>query len=257
MHPILFHVGSTPIYSYGFLIAVGYVSALLLGRHLAKARGLDPSPLMDLAFLAIVSGVVGARLFFVLQSLDRFASHPAEIFDVWSGGLVFYGGFLLATASCMAFGFWKKLPIWLTTDIAAAGVAIGHAFGRLGCFAAGCCYGSYCPFPWGVENQSNFVDAEHRGIPLHPVQLYESFLLFSLAAALAWLIRSRKLPDGIPAAIYLAAYALIRFLTEMFRGDADRGFVLGGWLSVSQAVALGLFALGSGVLVRRLGRKNL
>jgi phosphatidylglycerol:prolipoprotein diacylglycerol transferase len=257
MFPLLLQIGTVKIYSYGFFIALGYVSALALGRYLARSRGLDPAPYMDLAFVAIVSGVLGGRALFVITEPGHFLEHPAEVFDFWNGGLVFYGGFLAAAMACLAFGRWKKMPLWLSADIATAGVALAHGFGRIGCFAAGCCHGNYCPYPWAVRNVSEFVDPAFRGLPIHPVQLYESFSLFVLAAVLAWMVRRRKAADGMPTLTYLMGYAAIRFVTEMFRGDSDRGFVLGGALSTSQAIALGLFLVGSGILVGRFRRKNL
>lgn len=257
MFPVLLEIGGQKIYSYGFFIAVGYIAALLTGRYLAKHRGLDPGPFMDLAFLAIVSGVIGARLFFVITSLPDYLARPGELFNFWSGGLVFYGGFILATVACLAFGYWKKMPIWLSTDIVVTSVALAHAFGRIGCFAAGCCHGSTCPYPWGMVNLSSFVSPALKDVPLHPVQLYESFALFMLSGLLIYLVRRKKLPDGQPALIYLCGYAAIRFVMEFFRGDDERGFVLGGWLSTSQAIGLALFCLGGGLFIRRFRSKNL
>lgn len=256
MFPVIFEISGTKIYSYGFFIAVGYVVALLLGRHLAKSRGLDPSPFMDAAFLAIVTGVLGARLFYVLQNPERYLEHPAELFDVWNGGLVFYGGFLLAAGACLLYGRWKKLPLLLSFDIAVIALAFAHVFGRIGCFAAGCCHGNYCPYPWGMVNASPFVAEALRGQPLHPVQLYEAASLFILGTFLFWLFQ-RKRAAGTVSVVYLMGYAAIRFVTEIFRGDTDRGFLFGGWLSVSQTLALALFLLGSGFLVRRFRRENL
>lgn len=256
MHPDLFEIGGMQIHSYGFFIALGYVCALLLGRWLAKSRGFDPAPFMDVAFIAIVSGVVGARILYVITSPAYFIEHPTEILDFWNGGLVFYGGFILATVACVSYGLWRKMPLWPSTDIVLVGVAFAHAFGRLGCFFAGCCHGSVCALPWGMVNNSSFVPSALRGVPLHPVQLYESLLLFALTGLLAWLVYSRKLRDGSPALIYLAGYAVIRFLMEMFRGDEDRGYVLGGLLSTSQGIALGLLILGGGLWLVRIWRQH-
>lgn len=256
MFPLLFEIGGFKVYSYGFFIAVGYLSALGLGRFLAKSRGLDPSPFMDLAFIAIVSGVVGARVLYIITEPAIFLAHPAEAFNVWNGGLVFYGGFLFATFACLFYGWRKKMPIWLSTDIVVTGVAIAHAFGRVGCFAAGCCHGNYCPYPWGIHNDTEFVNPALKGQPLHPVQLYESFSLLVLAGLLTWLIHKRKLADGLPALLYLMGYASIRFVMEFFRGDDDRGVVLGGMLSTSQGIALLLLAAGGGLFIRRIRGKR-
>ncbi len=256
MFPELIKVGEITIHSYGFFIALGYVAALLLGRWLAGSRALDPAPFMDLAFIAIVSGVIGARLLFVLTAPEYYVNRPAEILDFWNGGLVFYGGFILATLACLAYGFYRKMPIPLSTDIVVTGVAFAHAFGRIGCFAAGCCHGSVCHLPWGMVNPSGFVSPTLKGLPLHPTQLYEAALLFALTALLAWLIHARKLRDGSPALLYLTGYAAIRFIVEIFRGDEERGFVLGGWLSTSQAIALVLFVIGGGLFLTRGRRRS-
>lgn len=256
MFPVLIEIGTYKVHSYGFFIAVGYVSALLLGRYLAKARSLDPGPFMDLAFIAIVSGVVGARLLFVITAAPQQLRSPLEILDFWNGGLVFYGGFILATLACLAFGYLKKMPIRLSTDIVVTGVAFAHAFGRVGCFAAGCCYGSVCPYPWGITNNTTFAPAHLHATHLHPVQLYEAVALFLLTGILVHFVRGKKLADGMPALLYLAGYAAIRFFVEFFRGDDDRGFVLGP-LSTSQAIALALLCLSGWLFIRGFRRKHL
>lgn len=257
MHPILFEFAGRPVYSYGFFIALGYLAALYVGRGLAKSRGLNPAPFMDVAFLGIVTGIFGARIFFIAQNIPYFSAHPDELLDVRGGGLVFYGGFFLATPSALLYGWWKKMPIQLSCDIVFASVALAQAFGRLGCFAAGCCYGSYCPYPWGIHLPSDLVAPNLRDQPLHPTQLYESAGLFVLAALLLWLVRKRKLRAGSTTLVYVGGYALLRFIVEYFRGDEDRGYLLGTTLSVSQAIAIPLF-LGSGALLfRRIRAKNL
>ena len=256
MFPVLFEMGGIKIHSYGFFIALGYVATLFLGRWLARRRELDPGPFMDLAFIAIVSGVVGARLLYVITMPGYFAEHPEEIFDLWSGGLVFYGGFILATVACLAYGWLRHMPILLSTDIVVTGVAFAHGFGRIGCFAAGCCHGSLCEYPWAIHNHSGFVAEALRGKPIHPVQLYESVALFALSGLLVSLIVGKKHRDGVPAVVYLMGYAAIRFVMETFRGDIDRGFVLGGLLSTSQFIAVLLFLLGGGLLFFFVRRKH-
>jgi phosphatidylglycerol:prolipoprotein diacylglycerol transferase len=206
---------------------------------------------MDLAFIAIVSGVVGARILYIITEPAEFLRNPWEIFNFWNGGLVFYGGFILALLVCLAYGRWKKMPILLGLDISVTGVALAHGFGRIGCFAAGCCHGNYCPYPWGVHNDTEFVAKEFKGQPLHPVQLYESLSLFVLAALMTWLIQGKKTKDGTVAAIYFTGYAAIRFVMEFFRGDDDRGTVFGGALSTSQAISIALFLLGAALFFGR------
>lgn len=253
MFPVLLDFAGVRIYSYGFFIALGYLGTLTLGRFLARSRALDPAPFMDVAFICIVAGVVGARILYVITEPDEFLRNPATIFNFWNGGLVFYGGFLLAAVCGLAYGYWKKMPLWLSTDIGVTGVAFAHGFGRIGCFAAGCCHGNYCPYPWGIHNDTEFVAKSLKGQPLHPVQLYESISLFLLAGLLALLIHGKKTRDGTVTLIYLMGYSAIRFTWEFFRGDDDRGTVLAGSLSTSQGIAVALFALGLGLWAFRFG----
>lgn len=250
MFPVLFHIRNVPVHSYGVLIALGYLAALGLLTYLAKDRALEPARFLDLAFLSLVSGVIGGRILFVLTNLPYFTRYPTEIFDFWQGGLVFYGGFLAALGACLLYIRWRRLPATESLDLLAPALTLGHAFGRLGCLAAGCCYGSYCELPWAVHLQSDLVDPALRGLPLHPTQLYESISLFLLAGALTYCVKKRRFHAGGVALLYVMAYSVIRSVIEIFRGDSIRGFVLGNWLSTSQAIAIVLF-LGAGFLFWR------
>lgn len=255
MFPVLFQIGSVPIHSYGFFIALGYISALGLLAWLAKSRALPSARFLDLAFLALVSGVLGGRLLFVLTNLPYFLRYPGEVFDFWQGGLVFYGGFLLALVACYFYIRRAQLPLAESLDILAPALTLGHAFGRIGCLAAGCCYGSYCELPWSVHLHSDLVDPALRGLPLHPVQVYESVALFFLTLALVFLHQKRRLAPGGVAIIYVMAYSVIRSVLELFRGDGIRGFLVENWLSTSQGIAVALF-LGCAFILWRHFRRN-
>jgi phosphatidylglycerol:prolipoprotein diacylglycerol transferase len=252
MFPVAATIFGFPLYSYGLFIAMGYLAALWLGRSLALRLGLDPAPYTDMAFLAIVSGVVGGRIFYVIQSWGENGVGAPGLLDFWNGGFVFYGGLLLAGAVCVLYTRWKKVPLGLSADLMLTGVAFAHAFGRVGCFAAGCCYGSYCPYPWAIHSSSELLAPALKGQPIHPVQLYEAFSLFLLSALLAGLLLQRRLKEGSVALLYLAGYASIRIATELFRGDADRGFVGETGLSTSQLIALAILALTAIVFIHRL-----
>jgi phosphatidylglycerol:prolipoprotein diacylglycerol transferase len=251
MFPVLFQIKGQIIHSYGFFIALGYIASLALLSLLAKRRGLDPARFLDLAFLALVSGVIGGRFLFVLTNLSYFVRYPSEVFDFWQGGLVFYGGFITATGACAFYIRKKNLPMAESLDLLAAALTLGHAFGRIGCFAAGCCYGSYCELPWAVHLHSDLVDPALRGLPLHPTQLYESVSLFLLSGVLVWLLEKKKFKPGGVALFYVMAYSLIRSIIEIFRGDGIRGFLIGNWLSTSQGIASLLFFVAGFILVRR------
>jgi phosphatidylglycerol:prolipoprotein diacylglycerol transferase len=255
MHPLLLELklGSLtiPIHTYGLMIALGFLSGVYTVRKLAARSGVKPDLVSDLAFWLLLIGFVGARLLYIITRLDFFLANPAEIVRVWEGGLVFFGGLITATA----YGIWyirkHRLPVWKMADILLPGVVIAHAFGRVGCLAAGCCYGKPTGVPWGIRLDSDLVDFQLRGIPLHPTQLYESTALFILFAGMIWLFRHRKF-DGQVGLTYFLLYPVIRSIIEVYRGDSVRGFVIDGILSTSQFISLLVFLAAGYVLMHRL-----
>jgi len=216
--PIAFHVGNFAIYWYGILAASGFgVGLWTASRRASKLSSLPRDAIADLGPWLIVGGLVGARLWFVVSYWrEDFAGRPLwEIFNVRGGGLVFYGGLVGAVLAGGFFARRRHLPLWDLGDVLAPGIALGHAFGRLGCFMNGCCFGGPTTLPWGVARP----DAPAGQIVLvHPTQLYEALMLLGLSAALAWHYRRRQF-SGHTFAVYLIAYAVVRFVVEFLRGD--------------------------------------
>jgi phosphatidylglycerol:prolipoprotein diacylglycerol transferase len=219
------------------MIAVGIMVGLFLARRQAAQEGIDRDKIVDITFYILLAALIGSRLLFVLMNFGEYADNPLNILKIWEGGLVFYGGLLPA----VAIGIWyiKRLglPLWQVADIFAPSLAIGHAFGRIGCFLAGCCYGEACALPWAVT----FTDPRTLappGIPLHPTQLYSSLGLFALFAFLVFL-RKKKTFQGEIFWSYVFCYSVGRFFLEFLRSDA-RGSVLGGLLSTTQAIGIPL-----------------
>ena len=252
MHPILFRIGPFTLHTYGLLISTGVLLAIALAVRQARREGEDPQKMMDLAFYLLLSSIVGSRLLYVLINYQDYLTRPWAIFKLWEGGLVFYGGFALA----FIVGTWylrrQQLPLWKTADIWAAPLALGHAVGRLGCFAAGCCYGKPTKVPWAVT----FTDPQSLailGVPLHPVQLYEAFANLLLFLFLSFYWAHRKF-EGQVFWLYALLYSVIRFVLEFFRGDA-RGFLIPPYLSTSQALGI-VLGLASLVMLRRLARRK-
>lgn len=256
MHPILFKIGDTPFYAYGFFIALGYLSSIALLTFLAKMRNRDPAPFYDLAFIAIVTGVLGSRILFVLTNLEYFERFPSEIFYIWKGGLVFYGGFVVALPCLYIYIRWKKLPIMETLDITAPALALGHALGRIGCFMAGCCHGTACNLPWAIRFDTELVDPALRNVPVHPTQLYEAISLFLLTAVMVFLLKRKTFRPGGVSMIYLMGYAILRSIIEIFRGDSVRGYIIEPWLTTSQGIAVLLFIGGCFFLARSIRRDH-
>ncbi|MEW6488507.1 MAG: prolipoprotein diacylglyceryl transferase [Thermodesulfobacteriota bacterium] len=246
MFPILFEYGRLTLYTYGLLIAGGFLAALWLVGREARRRGLDPKALQDLGFVVLLAALVGSRLFFVLLEWEHFVEHPWQVFEIWKGGLVFYGGFVGAALAALWVVRAKGLPLWTTGDIVAPAVALGQTFGRLGCFFAGCCYGAACDLPWAVT----FTDPGSLAplhVALHPTQLYSAAANFAVFAVLYGWARPRQKFQGQLLGLYLVLEPASRFVVEFFRAD-PRGAL--GPLSTSQVLAVPLFLFGLWILVQ-------
>ena len=237
MYPVLLKIGPLTLHTYGFLLAVGCLAGMAVAFKEAARKGLDPEKVLDLCFYCLIAGIISARLFFVAFNWEFFSGDLVEIFRVWRGGLVFYGGFLGAALVYFWFVRRHRMPVWKTADLFALGVPLGHFFGRLGCFSAGCCYGKVCDLPWAVTFPNNGGLAPY-GNPLHPTQLYEAAGLLILFAFLYFFLRKRTRFDGMLFSSYLFLYATMRFFIEFLRGD-ERGSYFLGVLSPSQTVAAG------------------
>ncbi len=256
MHPILIRLGPLTIHTYGFLIALGFLVGLGLAMHQAKKEGIPTDRITDLGFYILLAAIVGSRLLFIFINAGHYIKNPLDVFKIWEGGLVFYGGVILAVPIAIWYVKRAGLGIWSTADIFAPSIAIGHAFGRIGCYAAGCCYGKTAEaLPWGVI----FTDPEclaPLNTALHPVQLYEAggeFINFIFLVA----IRRHKTFNGQIFIAYLLIYSVIRFIVEFFRGDTGRGFLV-SQISVSQGISILMFvaaAAGFMVLRRRRARQ--
>jgi len=150
MHPILLTIGGLTLYTYGLFVGLGFITAVIVSGKRSKKYNIKPEQMSDLFFIILVSAIAGARLLYVVINFSEFSGHPIDIFKIWNGGLVFYGGFIAALTAAIIYIKKTELPLWLTGDIIAPGIALGHAIGRLGCFSAGCCYGKQCSLPWAV-----------------------------------------------------------------------------------------------------------
>jgi phosphatidylglycerol:prolipoprotein diacylglycerol transferase len=250
VYPELFSVGWITVYSYGVLLALSYLIGLQLARVRAKQWGLDANKVLDLGIYIIIAALVGAKLLLLVVDFDQFRQSPAEILSLARSGGVFYGGLLLSLIVAFWYIHRHALPLWTTCDVFAPGIALGHVTGRLGCVAAGCCYGKPTTLPWGITFTNPLAAANvgtPLGIPLHPTQLYEAGAeLLILAFLLSFERRGRPFA-GRTFWAYMLLYAISRFFIEFYRGD-PRGVVF-GILSTSQFISLVLAPLSLGMLV--------
>ncbi|MBU0700451.1 prolipoprotein diacylglyceryl transferase [bacterium] len=218
MHPILFSIGHITIYSYGIIFAAAFVTGIYLAQKKAACSGIESKIIVDLGVYLLISSLVGARLFYIMDNLEWYIKHPAEI--VFSRtGFVFYGGFILA----ITVGIWylrrHKLPVLKIADIFGPSIAIGEAIGRIGCFLHGCCYGRPTSPPWGICFPE---DAPAGSVVVHPTQIY-----LSVANVIVFIILSMIKPGftGKICSLYLILHALFRFVIEYWRGDSASVFL--------------------------------
>jgi phosphatidylglycerol:prolipoprotein diacylglycerol transferase len=233
-------IGPLTLHSYGVLLALAFLAGLWVVSRQAKKAGLDATVVTDMAVYVLIGGLIGAKLLLLLVEWPYYSKHLGEIWGLLQSGGVFYGGLLGAFPVAWWYARRHKLEGWKTADVLAPGVAIGQAIGRLGCFAAGCCYGRPADVPWAVTFHDVYATRQVGtpiDTPLHPTQLYESAATLAIFVFLKWL-SGRKRFDGQVTLSYVFLYAAARFTIEFFRGDASRGMVLGGWLSTSQFIAI-------------------
>ncbi|SIN85114.1 phosphatidylglycerol:prolipoprotein diacylglycerol transferase [Singulisphaera sp. GP187] len=255
MRQILFTIpvfGGLPIFGYGTMLVLAFVGSTQLGAWRAKREKLDPELLYDLALWVFLGGLVGARLFYVIQYWgDRIRSF-SDIFRIWEGGIVLYGSIMGGTAAFFAYRFLRPFPLRPLLDVVAPSLALGIALGRFGCFLNGCCYGDYCDLPvgvafpmhsppWNAQVVNHLINAKAPwSLPVHPTQLYSSLdgLILLLLLSAYYPLRRR---DGEVMALLMVTYPISRFLIEHLRND--EGAVFAG-LTISQNISIVLFVCG-------------
>ncbi len=306
MKPVLFHIGDFAVHSYFFFLTVGFIVATIIGIVEFKRHRLPVKNFIDLAIVIVIFGMIGARLMHVVaediphdvycsKKLDRcgpdparlkkqggddvikefnrgekiikfYIAHPSRIFNVFKGGLAYYGGFILGTIAALIFIKRRKMNILFTSDTIGYGTAIGLFFGRLGCFFNGCCFGLKTDSFLGVRfprGSAAFAELANAGIvdrakdvetpPLLPAQLFESFFSLFLFFYLYLFLRKNKSYDGQVIIHFVVLYAVFRFIIEFFRSD-NRG-VFFGLLSSSQIVSV-VMLIGAFLLWQNLVKRG-
>jgi len=244
MYPELFHIGNFPITTYGIWLTVGMLLGLFAASRLGTRDGIPKDRIYDLGLWTLVGGLVGSKILMILVEPN------VQIFtlDFLRSGGVFYGGLIGGFLTVVGLMIYYKLPFWKVADAFAPAVALGQAFGRQGCFAAGCCWGKPTNSFFGVHFTE--LGHEYTGVPiygpghtdlfLYPTQLIESFTMFAVFAFLYWLHKRKKF-DGQVLIAYGIIYSIFRFLIEFIRDD-PRGDLFGlttlTGLSTSQLASL-------------------
>jgi phosphatidylglycerol:prolipoprotein diacylglycerol transferase len=245
VHPIAFQIGKLVVHWYGVMMALAFLAGLWTATLRARR---DPALrdssecIADVTLWLMIGAIVGARIVYVATYWkEQFVDQPfSEIFALWHGGLVYYGGLIGATIAGMIYIHWKKLPLWKTADVFAPSIALGSVFGRIGCLLNGCCYGRACSLPWAISFPAD-NPLHPPTYPVHPTEIYDALLNFGVYLFLAWLFRRKKF-DGQIFATYLICYAVTRSFVEYFRGDYSNlhyhfGLTPAQWISVPIFIA--------------------
>jgi phosphatidylglycerol---prolipoprotein diacylglyceryl transferase len=252
MFPKLISIGSFFIPTYGTLVAIGFLAALWVVTRLAKQAKLPADRITNLVIYCALAGLAGAKLFMVLFDFKTYWNDPASLFSLSTlqAAGVYQGGFVVAFVVALLYMRRQNLPVLQTCDIFSPGIALGQAIGRLGCFAAGCCWGIATHAPWAVtfrNPQAAELTGVPLGVPLHPTQLYEAFADALIFAFLYFQI-TRAHTTGTILGWYLTLYSVARFGIEFFRFH-EQGLHAG--LSYTQWISLATLVAGLGLIVWR------
>ncbi|RME03474.1 MAG: prolipoprotein diacylglyceryl transferase [Planctomycetota bacterium] len=248
-----------PIYSYGFMLMLGFIFGIMLAIYRGKNRGISEDIILDLATFIVIGSIIGARTFYVyIESASSYANRSwTSVFYIWEGGLTFYGGLLGGVAVALAYLKIKKLEILKVADLLIPSVALGLSFGRIGCFLNGCCWGKVIPnshghnscwfpycwiFPKGSLAFQDQVDkgllaaTAKESLPVYFTQFYSWALALLITGILLIFARYFQKRQGSVVALFCILYGLGRFGIEFFRGDNDPAYIFS--FTISQMVSL-------------------
>ena len=259
MCPKLLQIGPFPIYGYGLMLAIGFISASYLLTLEFKRRSIDPNLANNVTLLALIGGVAGSKILYLIEHWSSFVLDPIGM-AFSPGGLTFYGGLILAALAIYIYGKRKGIKFLVVADSTSPGLILAYGIGRIGCHLAGDGdYGFPTTLPWGTDysNGTYPPSAAFKGFPeitsqyphgivpdttpCHPTPVYE-FILCALIFWFLWHIRKNTKPDGKLFSLYLALAGLERFAIEFFRINPRMSF----GLSEAQFISLGLMAVGVG-----------
>ena len=235
MFPILFHIGKIPVRAYSTLIIIGFLIGVVRATRVAarrmetepegSPRRISPETVQDIGMLSLLAGIIGARVLFVLLDWKSFAGRPLDVFKLWEGGLSLHGGMLFVILFLLGYCRKKKLSFLAVADLVTPSGAITYAFGRVGCFLNGCCYGSVCDLPWAVRFHAEDNPLGELTPPSHPVQLYGTLINLLFFVGLVWW-EKRPHRDGDLFWGYIGLYGLYRFGVEAFRAGATSTYLI-------------------------------
>ena len=242
MHNELFTIGPFTVYGYGLMTAIGILSAYVSADIRAKRKRLNADFIFKLVLWCVITGYIGAKLLYIITRLGDIIKDPANI-GTFSSGWVVYGGIIGGIAGGILACRLHHEDAAAYFDLAMPSVALAQGFGRIGCFLAGCCYGTECDCVFSITFHTSAYAP--NDVPLLPTQLISSGFNFLNFFFLLWLSGKTK-RRGLVGGAYLVTYSAGRFVIEFFRGDLIRGAV--GVLSTSQFISIFVFIAGIAVI---------
>lgn len=260
MHRYICRLGPINLYSYGAMLALAFALGTFLAARSAEKQGIHRNIVYDLVLYILVSSLAGARLFFVALNFEYYRGHPLEIFKLWEGGLVLYGGIVFGAVVSIYWLRKRKIAVWRMADIIAPSLALGVAIGRIGCFLNGCCYGRISQ-KWGVcypsvdmppayEQQLSrqlITPGSACSLPVLPTQLYESVVCLAIFALLSYMGARKRLFEGSLFWVFIMLYSFQRFFMEAIRYYEQNFFA--GPFTVGQLLSIVFFLVALAVII--------
>jgi phosphatidylglycerol:prolipoprotein diacylglycerol transferase len=254
VHPEIFQWGWIHIRSYGLMLAIAFLAGTAIALREARRLALDEDRLVTVILLVLVASVLGARALYVFEHVDEFRRSWGGVLAVWQGGLTLYGGVVAGVVTGLLAARRFGMPMWTVADALTPSLALGTAFGRVGCHLNGCCYGRPTALPWGVTfPPDSFAGLEFGNAALHPSQLYFA-LAGLLLFALTWLLRKRIRVPGVLFWTFMLLFALVRVPLDTTRAYEPEAVLLNAGnvaVTESQIMSAGIALFAVLMILRR------
>jgi phosphatidylglycerol:prolipoprotein diacylglycerol transferase len=260
VHPVLFHIGSLLVPSYGACAALGVLAALFLAQRCARSVGINPAHVWTLSIFSIFAAILVQRIMLVFLNWRDLGSHPSWLLalSMIHHPLLAFAGAVAGLIAAVVYARTKQMPLAATADVLAAPLALGLAFEQLGALLAGSGYGTDASVRWAVTYTDILAarwSGTPLGVPLHPVQAYAAFAFLTLALLLTVVLPMRRRAGDV-AGIFLLGAAFSIYLTEIWRDSEGRGSFLSGALDGPQIAAILFVMIGAAILLERNERKH-
>ena len=253
--PILFHLGSFNIYTYGIIIVVAILTALFFILKKAKKEGIKEEHIYNLVLSITIGSLVLGRLFYFFANISEFSSFM-DVFAIWRGGFFGIGTLIGGLLGALIYTKKAKLDFAQVMDLIVPYVALAFAIGRIGCFLRGCCFGTPTSLPWGIiySEKSLVAEAGLAGVPLHPTQLYlvlSNLVIFLILLKINKLSKLKKpLFKGTPFLLFLFLFSLQRILVDFVRYYPEKYYVSS--FTVFQIAYAAIFIFAAILLLKKL-----